>query len=267
MTIPLYLQPAFNELETVGETDVANAITRILAQAALLGWTTSGGNTVKSPVNGVGQQITLVFTRIAANNLQMAFTDSQGRTATRRAQTGGTYTERLYFSTFSFFWDPSNGEGLWASILEASPDLQGSHDQTFVWHGSRTTGDILDGNFVTGGSMKLDASSPRVYVPLTSGIVTLRANWAGTTPEFGGLGYSQSGSRLWHPCIYEGLSNATEHRLRGRSYQALLVANSEAPQSEFTVPLDEANSGLFKVTSYLPGGAFGFDMRIAVRKG
>lgn len=267
MTIPIYLNSAFNFLETVGETDVANAITRILSQSALVGWTTSGGNTTKSPANSVGQQITFLFTRISASNLQVQFTDSQSRTWTRRAQTGGTYTERLYCNNFGIFWDPSNGEGFWGSILDATPDLQNAHDQTFAGHASRTVADALDGLFVTAGHEQLNAASPRAYVPVGVGAVTYRGNYNAATPELGGLQYSESLSRLWHPMIFEGISSGAEHRIRGRVFQGLYVGNPESPQSEFSVPLDEANTGLFKILAFTTGSAgLGFDFHIAVRK-
>lgn len=254
MAIPTFLAATFNFLETVGVTDVVNTITRIKTRALLLGWTNPSGDIILSPPNTAGQTIQLAFVRIAAGNLEMAFTDSLGRTATRRCQTGASFTERLYFTQFSFFFDPGNGEGLWASILDASPDPQSSHDQTFAFHGSRTAADALDGNFLTSGSMTLNAATPRAYGPTQDSLFCQRFMATGAVVGRGMVPYSQAGSRLWYPCWQHGLSSGAQHRLRGKAFGVLLVSDTEAAQSEIVVQLDEANSGLFKVLAFANGG-------------
>jgi hypothetical protein len=254
MAIPVFLQALFNYLETVGVTDVANTITRIKSQALLLGWTNPSGDTILSPPNTAGQTIQLAFTRIGATNLSMAFTDSLGRTATRRCQPAATFTERIYFTQFSFFFDPGNGEGLWASILDATPDLQNSHDQTFAFHGSRTAADALDALFQTCGAMKLDAATPRAYVANVDSVFVPRFMDTGAVVDRGFQPFTVSGCRLWQPVWQEGISSGSQHRLRGRLIGCLAVSENEPAQTEIVVPLDEANSGLFKVLSFTNAG-------------
>lgn len=254
MAIPTYLAANFNFLETAGVTDVANTITRLVAQAVALGWTNPLAGKVVSPANSAGQQLTLQFTKISATNLEMVFTDALGRTFTRRAQTAASFTERIYFTQYSFFWDPGNGEGLWGSILDTTPDLQGSHDQTYAGHGARTSGDALDGNFVTSGAMKLDASTPRVYSASADSVFMPRFMNVGAVVGRGMVPYTTSGSRLWYPIWQEGLSSGSQRRLRGRVFGALFVSDSEAAQSEIVVQLDESTSGLFKILAFANGG-------------
>jgi hypothetical protein len=246
VTVPNYLQPSFNFLETPLVADVANTITRIKTRALLLGWTNPVGDTIVSPANLVGQQITLAFSRIAATNLQMVFTDSLGRTFTRRCQTPASFTERLYLNTFGFFFDPGNGEGLWASLLDLTPDLQNSHDQFSTGYGTRTSGDVVDVTMSSHAAMQLSSASPRVYTPIA---VT---TWfpRGGLECAGSQRYSQALSRMWYPVVHCGPVVGTTIRIRGRVFQALMVPNSETPQTEITVPLDQATTGTFKVTSW-----------------
>lgn len=247
MTVPVYLANAFNFLETASVADVANTITRIQTQALLLGWTNPVAGTIVSPANPVGQQITLAFSKISATNIQMVATDSLGRTITRRCQTPASFTERLYLNTYGFFFDPGNGEGLWWSILDLSPDLQDSHDQWATGHGTRTSGDVVDVTMSAHASCQLNSATPRVYTPVA---VT---TWVprGSLDIAGSQKFSQAGSRMWYPLVHTGPSVPTTLRIRGRVYQALLVPNTEAAQSEFTVPLDQATTGLFKVLSWV----------------
>jgi len=245
MAVPTYLQPSFNFLETPGVTDVANTITRIKTRALLLGWTNPVGDTILSPANAVGQTIQLAFSRIGATNLQMVFTDSLGRTFTRRCQTAASFTERLYLNTFGFFFDPGNGECLWASILDLTPDLQDSHDQFATGYGTRTAADAVDVTMSSHAAMQLSSATPRVYTPIAITTWFPRGG-LGTTGQL----YSTSLSRMWYPVVHVGPVVGTTWRLRGRLFQALMVPSSETPQSEITVPLDQGTTGTFKVTSW-----------------
>ena len=261
MTIPIYLQPNFNFLETAGVTDVANTITRLKSQALLLGWTNPVGDTIVCPANSVGQQITVAFSRISATNIQMVVTDSLSRTCTRRCQTAATFVERIYFNTFGFFFDPGNSEGLWFSLLDLSPDLQNSHDQFATGHGTRNSSDSADVTMSVMASMQLNSASPRVYT------ATAITTWMprGSLDTGSNQKFSQSGSRMWYPLVHVGpTASSTVIRIRGRVFQALLVPSTETAQSEFTVPLDQATTGLFKVLSWAASANAGFVL--AVRK-
>lgn len=265
MAVPPFLQPSFNYLQTVNVTDVANTITRIVAQAVALGWSNPGAGHVISPANSVGQYIDLQFTKISAVILEMVFTDSLGRTFTRRATMTSPMTERLYLNTFGFFYDPGNGEGLWASILDTTPELQDCHDQTFAGHGSRAADSTFDNLWSTMGAMQLSSANPRVYTPVVRSTLVPR----GSLDTAGNCGYSQTGSRMWYPISQVGPVSGTTQRYRGRPFQALLVSNSEAAQSEFVVPLDQATTGLFKVLAFDTLAFYGASdalYKMAVRK-
>ncbi len=265
MAAPRYLANLFNYLETLTVTDVANTITRINSQAALLGWTSSGAGNIRTPVNSAGQYIDLTFTRISATNIQMVFLDSLGRTFTRRCQVAASFTERLYFNTQGFGFDPGNGEGLWGSILDLSPELQTAHDQWAAGHGSRTAADVLDNLFKTGGAEQLSSANPRVYAPIVATVMIPRG--AFTNTGTGGANFtSLAGSRLWYPVIQAGPSTGTTKRVRGRVFQMLYVSGAEAAQTEIVIPLDGSNTGTFKVLAFIETGQTSFSGKMAMRK-
>ncbi len=265
MTAPVYLANNFNFLETPGETDVANTITRMIAQALALGWTNPSGNTIKTPPNSVGQFIQTAFARISATNLEMVFTDSLSRTFTRRAQTGTPFVERLYFNTYGMCFDPSNGEGLWASLLDISPELQNCHDQFCTGHGSRTAADALDGLFQTAGAEQLSSANPRAYAPVTQSILSPRGDILSAASPLGMQSFTQPGSRLWYPNIQTGPVTGTIWKIRGRVFQMLMVSGAEAAQTEIVVPVDGANTGTFKVLSFT-NAATNYNGKMAMRK-
>lgn len=265
MAVPVFLQPSFNYLQTLGVTDVAASITRAETQAVALGWSNPGAGHIISPPNSVGQFIEIELTRIAATTIEMVFTDSFSRTFTRRCDTPASFTERMYLNTFGFFFDPGNGEGLWGSLLDLSPELQDAHDQAFVGHGSRDAAGSLDSTFSAVGGEILDASNPRAYVPLVKAGLVPR----GSLDCQGNCLYSQTGSRMWYPCAYVGEVISTTKRYRGRVFQALWVSDNDPAQSEIVVPLDQASTGLFKLTGFFTLSGYGQNVaryRMAVRK-
>lgn len=264
MAPPTYLANNFNYLETLAVVDVANTITRILTQAQAIGWTSGGAGNIRTAPNSVGNYIDLTFTRIGATNIQLAYTDSLSRSFTRRAQTPASFTERLYFNTMGFVFDPGNGEGLWGSMLDLSPELPNAHDQWATGHGSRTAADVLDNLFKTGGAEQLSSANPRVYVPLAATVVLPRGSEGnsgqGWNPQ------SQAGGRLWYPVIQEGPTSGVVKRIRGRVFQMLYVSGLEAAQTEIVVPVDGSNTGIFKVLSFVETGQTNFTGKMAMRK-
>lgn len=266
MAPPTFLANNFSYLETPGVTDVANTITRIIAQALAMGWSNPSGNIIQTPANSVpGQYIQLDFSRQAATTLRMVFTDSFGRTFTRQTNTPATFIERLYFNTQGFAFDPANTEGLWAGIMDLSPELQNAHDQWPIGHGARDSGGTLAGNFQTNGAMQLSSASPRTYVGTALTILAPRGNAVSTTPTAGMLPFSQPGGRLWYPAIQIGPATGTVFRIRGRVYQMLFVSESEPDQSEIVVPIDGATTGTFKVLGF-PVAAQAWRAKMAMRK-
>jgi hypothetical protein len=266
MAVPTYLANNFNFLETSGVTDVSTTITRLVAQAVALVWTNPGAGHVVSPPNAVGQYIDLQFNRIAATNLEMVFTDSLTRTFTRRAQVTAAWTERIYFNTYGMLLDFSNGEGFWATLLDLSPELQNSHDQFATGNGARTSGGVLDSFYSTHGSEQLSSANPRVYALNSANLLVPRGNIQMTAPPQGMQALTQSGGRLWYPNIQVGPVTAAIWRVRGRVFQMLMVYNSESNQSEITVPIDQATTGVFKITSVPIVAGNNFDGKMAMRK-
>ena len=267
MAAPTYLANNYNFLETAGQTDVANTITRIIAQALAMGWTNPSGNIVKSPPNAVGQFIQLTFARIGATNLEMVLLDSLSRTFTRRAQPAATFVERLYVNTQGMMIDFDNGEGLWASILDLSPELQDAHDQFAIGNGSRTVANTLDSFYQVAGSEQLSSATPRVYtITQFAGLFVPRGDLHSAASPQGIQSLSQPGSRLWYPWIFCGPVVGTTNRIRGRVFQALITDPTLPAQTEVVVPIDGANTATFKVTAMPTGLAGTFNGKVAWRK-
>lgn len=266
MAAPTYLANNFSYLRTTGVTDCANTITRMIAQALAMGWTNPSGNIIKCNVNGVGQFIKLTFTRISALNLEMLFEDSLGRTFTRRTQMSNPYVEDLYFNTYGMAFDPGNGEGLWGSLLDLSPELQDAHDQFAAGHAARDTSNTTAGNFQTSAAGQLNSASPRVYAFPAITILSPRGNLLSTTPTAGMLPFSQPGSRLWYPVIQVGpVNSAGDIRIRGRVFQMLYMSESESNGTEIVVPIDGSSTGVFKILAF-PVAAVAWRGKMAMRK-
>jgi hypothetical protein len=265
--MPAYLENNFNFLETAGQTDVSSTITRIVAQALLLGWTNPGSGRIKSPPNSVGQFIDCQFNRISATNLELVMTDSLSRSFTRRAQPAATFVERLYVNTQGFLIDYDNGEGLWASIFDLAPELQDAHDQFAVGNGARTAANTLDSIYQVAGSQQLSSASPRVYTAVQSaGLFIPRGNLLSAASPQGFQSTSQGGSRLWYPWIFVGPVTGVINRIRGRVFQALIVDGTLAAQTEIVVPINGSSTGTFKVTAMPTALSGTFNGKVAWRK-
>jgi hypothetical protein len=147
-------------------------------------------------------------------------------------------------------------------MFDMSPELQDCHDQFATGHGYLTAAGADDSTFYATGGEQLSEATPRAYAPIALTALFQRAGF-----ETGGLPcpYSQAGSRMWYPVTHYGpVTASTTWRVRGRLYQMLHVSSVEAAQSEFSVPLDQATTGQFKVLAFRAHPSFAVFM--AARK-
>ena len=152
MAVPLFLSGNVAEQVPTAVSDVQDIIDDFLTLATGLtpAWTDGGGGLVTSPVDGDGRFFDLLFTRIAAANLEVRVRDDTGTTiCTRRMQIiSGPQNFWISLSAFHCWMEIQNAtpEAIGAGLLDLSPDAQTSHTQ-YVWgRGSRTVADALDGD-------------------------------------------------------------------------------------------------------------------------
>lgn len=260
--------------QDVGVVDVQTIINQIttMALAATPAWTNPVAGKIVSPLDASGRQMTIQFNRIAATNLEMVVTDGSLRTSTRRAQiAGGGSTVNYYIGQFHMALDWLNGatpEGLWSVMLDESPESQTSHNMWLVMNGSRTAGDALDGNWLFGSSFLI--RSANVFAILNNGILAPIYNAGINQSTNGFISRTLGGSNIWCPLIAMGdFPGANVFNIYGKYYQCLVTRGTyNTPGSEVSVPIDNANSAIFRVLNipaWTPAGTT-FDDRMAVRK-
>lgn len=148
------VDPAFagNVAYASGTTsDVQDIIDAFDAAATGLSptWTDLTGGLFKSPVDGASRFFDLLFTRIAAGNLEMRVRDDAAATiCTRRMQiVSGPQHWWLSVSQFHAWIEVINAtpESLGAGLVDLSPRAQTAHSQYTWGRGYRNTSDSSDG--------------------------------------------------------------------------------------------------------------------------
>lgn len=269
-----YLTGNVTYLQMPGVTDVASIITQL--QTTLLGlspaWTNPMAGQFVSPMDGSGRQMTLQFNRISATNLEMVATDGSARSSTRRAQiAGGGTTINIYAGQFHLVLDwvnVSTPEGLYAIMLDESPELQTSHNMWLVMNGSRTTGDSNDGSWKFGNTFGVRSGGAFGF--LDRAVLAPIFNNTSNNGTNGYLSRTQGGSNLWCPNIQTSDPGAPNvYVIMGRFYACLVTkVTFNAVNAEVSVPIDQANSAIFRVLN-LPvwtPGVNALNDTLAVRK-
>lgn len=269
---PPYLTGSVYYDQEVGVVDVATMITNIkaLALAATPAWTNPAGDTILSPADASGRQMQIAFSRISATNLAFTLTDGQGRTLTRRAQINAAgSTINYYIGQFHMVMDWLNSatpEGILCAMLDESPETQTSHDRWVVATSSRSAADANDAAWIFGGLFVV--RSANTFAVLLLGV--LAVPYTGGALQSGGIqSRTIGGSNLWVPLISMGDSTVNVYKIFGKLYQCLATKDTYvATGAEVSVPIDQANSVIFKVLdmpAWAPGGTNYHD-RLAVRK-
>lgn len=267
---PPYLTGNVYYAQDVGVTDVNTIITKIvaLALAATPAWTNPSAGKIVSPLDSSGRQMTIQFNRISATNLEFVVTDGQGRTLTKRAQIAVAGSTINYFiGQFHMVLDWLNGatpEGMFAIMLDESPEVQTSHNRWVVATSSRNVADALDNGWQ--GSTDFVVRSANVFALFQNCFLYPAYNVnAGGFASAGSQNRTIGGSNIWFPLIQMGDTTAGNFRIYGRLYQCLNIKGTAvAPASEVSVPIDQSTSVIMKVLQS-PATASPND-RIAVRK-
>lgn len=252
--------------------DVQTIINQMQTSALALSpaWTNPLAGKIVSPADSAGRQMTIQFNKISATNLEMVVTDGSGRTSTRRAQiAAGGSNVNCYIGQFHMILDWLNGatpEGLFSVMLDESPELQTSHNMWLVMNGSRTTGDVNDGAWRFGTAFVIRSGG--VFAVLVSGLLAPIWNLLVNNASTGNMGRTQGGSNLWCPLIQMGdPSIANTVFIYGKYFACLMTrVNFNAVNAEVSVPIDQANSVIFRVTNMATWSGGSQSDVMAVRK-
>ena len=270
---PPYLSGLVSYDQDIGVTDVATIITNIkaLALAATPAWTNPAGDTIVSPADSSGRQMTIAFSRIAATNLEYTVTDGQARTLTRRAQINAAGSTVNYFiGQFHMVLDWANGatpEGILCCMLDESPEVQTSHDRWVVSTSSRDAANTNDARWMFGSLFVV--RSANTFAILVNGVLAMISEGGNNAPNNGILNRTIGGSNIWCPIISMGDSSANIYNIYGRLYQCLNMKSIwVAVGAEVSVPIDQSNSVIFKMLQMPSWTAVGqaTNDRMAVRK-
>ena len=268
MAIPAFLDTDFRYLSTPALADVATIITDFRSEVVSNGnWTDLGGNRFKSKVGPGGRFMEALFTRIAANNLQLQVFDKFGSSIQiRRMQIDGGGNEIRYFTgDYHFLIDsiriPPPEENLCGFLIEPSPDDPAlGLNVSAVMDGYRNALDAVR------------AFPEWVY------LYRFTASHAGVNDDRPNVLYRASeglpvnsklddvlGNHMFFPCEIWSAYEVPGPSLAGRLYQCL-IGETAATGTEFTVPIDVATSATFKATSRGPNNTFEYESRMYLRK-
>jgi hypothetical protein len=257
MAVPAYLAASFHFKETALITDVNDLITAItdeLVNQNSPAWTNQGGGLFKSPVDASGRWIDLLFTRIAANNLDMRARDNLGQTICQgRMQVAAAGRVcRIFSGQYHFHVETvalgTYGEYLRAGILDLSPESQTQHTQWAYAHTIRTTADALRSNYKNENLFMWDNNA---YADGTRATGFMLLSGAATWLSLSG-GYIF----MAYPVTAKPPGETTYFCYAGRLYNQMMGDPSKiVPGAEFTIPIDAGTFGTFKVSS-MNGGTY-----------
>ena len=247
-----YLTGNVTYVQLAGVVDVNTILTQLATTLTGLSpaWTANGGNSYTSPIDSSGRQFTIVFSRISATNLQFQVTDGSGRSLTRRAQiAAGGSAVNIYAGQYHLVLDWLNGatpEGIYAIMLDESPELQTSHNMWLIANSSRTSADANDSSWAFGtywgirsGGVFASSSAFAFLQPVYNNL--------SNNASSGTLGRTIGGSNLWCPLIALGDTSANIFNIFGRLYACLNARLQYSPVgAEISVPIDQSNSAIFR---------------------
>lgn len=259
--------------QDVAVVDVQTIINQIVAMAlaATPAWTNPLAGQIVSPLDASGRQMTIQFNRIAATNLEMVVTDPQARSVTRRAQiAGGGSTINYYISQFTMILDWLNvatSEGLASLMLDESPEIQTSHANWLIVCGARNAANALDNGWLFGACYLIRSANAYALL-VNAGLPPFYLS----NPNGATNGYESrtiAGSNIWAPWIIMGDTALNIYNIYGKVYQCLVTKDTyNPPDSEVSVPVDQASSVIFRVLNmpaWAPTGT-GYHDRLASRK-
>lgn len=211
------------------------------------GWTEPTTNLFKSPPDSFGRFYDLLFTRIAAGNLEIRMRDDRAHTLfTKRIQIDVAGTSvRIWAGKFFCRVESlrATSEVLWTEFIDESPDPLGSHVDVVLGNAYRTSADSADGNGSTimyGIMWETDVAAAAQRNDRGYGGSVDTAG-AGVTMIYG------DGSLYYGEVGVAQFASGSYFRQVGRLFHAMLCDSNIAFATEKTLPVDGNNTATFKV--------------------
>ncbi len=253
MAVPAFLSSSFSYPEDVGVTDVANVIIALrdeLLNQQTPAWTEPVGGTFKSPPDANGRFIEFDISAVSTTRIRMLARDDSGRTIKNRtADITATDTVRYFtgrhYAVIEFVnvTVATTGEAIGCGLTDLTPDASSAVRDNAWMFGRRDSAGTLDATSDTWSEFDMFdngtiASVRRAEAPADS-TATAIALW------------SHTGRLVTRPVLLCSTPKANPFSARqpiGRLYQSVVVPDELGPGDEVTVPIDDALSGVFKVT-------------------
>lgn len=271
MAIPIFLASSFSYLQMIGVTDVADVIVafrdEVLNQQTPA-WTEPVAGTFKSPPDANGRFFEVDLVATTSVRLGITVRDDTGfELMEREAQLGGgTSSEdncRIYTGQFHMrieFEDHGGGalgETIGAGITDLSPEPSDIIRHNTWANGRRSSAGTADASGDTLGD----------FFMLDNGLAAVDRRPLGilTTANTVAPLFTHSGSIITRPVVMTSVAPGNPlgaDQPIGRLHQCLQVDDNFAAGAELTVPIDDALTGVFKVTV----AAFDNSYKIAWRK-
>ncbi len=258
MTAPAFLATSFYFTELAGVTDVQtilDTLATLLKTTNSPPWTEPTAGTFQSPVDSYGRCFTMTPVKESATRLSWVIKDRAGirmhvETKLQVDTAVGGSVVRIYSGQYHLVIESMNGatrELLMASIIDQAPETPGQPASYIaVWAGARNAAGTLMGNGFDSWHLNGAATGPRLLQP----VVYSNAS------EF----LAHDGSIIFAPV--DICSGALSAILYGRLYQFLFSDDAVVPGSDYTVPLDDSATGIFRGLTNVANGANGFSLSI-----
>lgn len=251
MAVPAFLASSFSYRVDHGVTDVADVIVSLrdeLLNQQAPAWTEPVAGTFKSPVDGNGRFFDFDIVKITATRLSMVMRNDTGQVvADRRADITAVDEVRYYTGQFHCVIEFVNvsvanvGEMLACGVTELSPDST-ANILTNTWAtGTRSAAGTADGqgtewneyHMSDNGAMTFTrrARNPRASDNADVVLVTHGGRMVALPME---VSATPKGLTLKQPI--------------GRIYQCMIVDDAFPTGAELTIPIDDALTGVFKVS-------------------
>jgi len=259
MSVANFLDTAYYHEFLYDIYDTQDILDELATYLPACGWTANGSDSYTSPVDSDGRFMTIEFTRVDANYLQMDVLDQNDFTVSqRRMYISSTDPSRvsIFVGPFHFCLDAARlgsttGEWLAAGMLDNSPEDQSASDRYVYGQGSRNSSGTFSYNTWDYASM-LDNNTAT-----HDDRINKKDN--GRDGFYKTLG----GQWLYHPVEFFVDTATVVFAFAGRAYQQILVSEELClRQSLIRLPIDSSSLGSFRGVT---GAGIVRSYRLAIR--
>jgi len=258
MTSPAIFESGSYFRETSLVTTTATIVTDFRAVAVTsAGWSEPSANLFKSPVDANSRFMDILLTEISTTRLGWRVRDQNAVTICDRAFDIGASVTMNYFigQHFAVVTNITGAELGQAFMLSLEPESQTVHANYTVATASRSSAGTGDSN---GDSVGEYFAIDNVAAAVQNRLIIHNSN-AVIIPLI-----NFSGALRYIPCVSQALFDATNRRVQGALYNAVLVDSGQLFASLHTISIGDAGeTGDFKVQPLVTIQG----IRMAVRKG